>query len=339
MTALAPARTQDGPDPATPRLGTARAVLRLHRAALYGWTVLVAAAAALMLWAYAALAGPAVAAYRHLRACDHSCAYDQDAYLAFKDASLYAHYTVTFLPLLVAAWAGAVLTARELENGTAQLAWAQSVSPARWLAAKLAVPALLAGAGTALLVVLHHLMFDAGQGGNGLAWHDILVFQANGPTTVALTLFALAAGALAGLLLRRSLAALAVTVASTGVLWYALNGYRAFFWPPVTRTTSLRQGPWYGGLATDRGVVDSAGNQLPAPHCAASWDPAKACAGTFERLHVTGFYSDLQPASHYWPLQLTATATALVLTALTVLAAFRVLKRRTEGARATETAG
>ncbi|MET8225558.1 hypothetical protein [Streptomyces sp. NPDC005301] len=331
MTALTTADAPVSARPAAGRPGTVRAVLRLHRAALYAWAAVITAASALMLWAYAALAGPASDAYRRLRACDYSCAYDQDAYLAFKDASTYAHWTVTFLPLLVAAWAGAVLTARELESGTARLAWTQSVTPARWLAAKLAVPAALVTAGTVPLVVLHHLMWDAGRGGNNLAWHDILVFQANGPTTVALALFALAAGALAGLLLRRTLAALAVTAAATGLLWYALNGYRAWFWPPVTRTTSLQEGPWYGGLTTDRGIVDAAGTQLPMPHCVASWDHARACADTFERLHVTAFYSDVQPASHYWPLQLSATGAALALTALTVLAAFRVLKRHTDG--------
>ena len=36
--------------------------------------------------------------------------------------------TVSYLPLLVAAWAGATLTGRELENGTAQLAWTQSIT-------------------------------------------------------------------------------------------------------------------------------------------------------------------------------------------------------------------
>ncbi|MEU1041968.1 ABC transporter permease [Streptomyces sp. NPDC005907] len=341
MTALTTAKTPAAPRPAALRFGTARAVLRLHRAALYAWTALVTAAAALTLWAYAALAGPAVAAYRRLQACDYTCAFDESAYLAFKDVSQYAHYTVTFLPLLVAAWAGAVLTARDMENGTAQLAWTQSVSPARWLAAKLAVPALLVTAGSTLLVLLHHLMWDAGRGGNGLPWHDLMVFQANGPTTVALALFALAAGALTGLLLRRSLASLAVTTAATGALWWALNGYRGWFWPPVTRTTSLEQGPWYSGLATGRGVLDSAGARLPLPRCTSAWDPARACAGTFERLHVTGYYSDVQPASHYWLLQLTATGAALALTGLTALAAFRLLKRRTEGTGAvtTEAAG
>ncbi|MFD5075408.1 ABC transporter permease [Streptomyces sp. NPDC058371] len=331
MTTLSATDTR-APAGGTPvRLGTLRAMLRLHRSALYVWAVAVAAVAALMLWAYGSLADPAVTAYQRLKACDYSCAYDNGAYVAFKDYSLYAHYAVTFVPLLVALWAGATLTARELETGTAQLAWTQSLSPARWLAAKLAVPAAVITAGTALLVVLHHLMWDAGRGANSLAWSDILVFQANGPTTVALALFGLAAGALTGLLLRRPLPALAVTFLLTGALAFVLNWYRAWFWPAVTTITPLKEGPWYGGLATDRGVVDATGNQLPLPRCGSAWGPSTACADTFDRLHLTGFYSDIQPASHYWPLQLTATGAVLALTALTALAAFRVLKRHTTG--------
>jgi hypothetical protein len=331
MTALTTAGTRAPARATSVRFGTLRAMLRLHRSALYVWAVAVAAAAALMLWAYGSLATPAVTAYQRLKACDYSCAYDSTSYVAFKDYSLYAHYAVTFVPLLVAVWAGATLTARELETGTAQLAWTQSLSPARWLAAKLAVGAAVITAGTALLVLLHHLMWEAGRGANSLAWHDIMVFQANGPTTVALALFGLAAGALTGLLLRRPLPALAVTFLVTGALSSVLNWFRAWFWPTVTTITPLKEGPWYGGLATDRGVVDASGAQLPLPTCGTAWSPTSACADTFDQRQLTGFYSNIQPASHYWPLQLTATGAVLALTALTVLVAFRVLKRHTTG--------
>ncbi|MEU0393296.1 hypothetical protein ABZ208_11045 [Streptomyces sp. NPDC006208] len=41
---------------------------------------------------------------------------------------------IAWLPFAVAVYAGGVLIVRELERGTAALAWTQSVTPARWLA-------------------------------------------------------------------------------------------------------------------------------------------------------------------------------------------------------------
>lgn len=325
MTAATVAGTKATPTP----YATARAMLRLHRPALFLWTGVVLAALALMVWGYGWLADPAAAAYQHLKACDYACSYDQDAYLAYKDVLRYASYVVTFLPLLVAAWAGATLTSRELENGTAQLVWTQSVTPARWLAAKLLAPAALLTAGASLLVLLHHLLWAEGRRADVLGWNDILVFQANGPTTVALTLFGLAAGALTGLLLRRSLAALAVTVAVTAAVGFGLNWFRGYFWPTVTVTTSLKDGPWFGGPVVSYGAVTSTGTHVPVPDCAQYWSSAEDCRVQLEEQHIVRFYSDMHPFSHYWPLQLTAAAVTLALTGLVVLLAFRALARHT----------
>ncbi|WP_406331139.1 ABC transporter permease [Streptomyces sp. NBC_00203] len=323
--------------PSPTPFGTARVILRLHRPALFLWTGGVLAALVYMLWGYGWLAEPAATAYQHLKACDYACTYDQDAYLSYKDALKYASYIVSFLPLLVAAWAGATLTSRELENGTAQLAWTQSVTPARWLAAKLAVPAALLTAGTSLLVLLHHLLWAEGRRADLLGWNDILVFQANGPTTVALTLFGLAAGALTGLLLRRSLPSLAVTFVVTAAVGFALSWFRGYFWPTVTVTTSLKDGPWFGGSVVSYGAVTSSGAHVPVPDCAQYWSAAKDCRATLDQQHIVRFYSDMHPYSHYWPLQLTATALVLAVTALAVLLSFRLLKRHTGAATATAT--
>lgn len=325
MTALTATGRRAAPAP----FATARTILRLHRPALFLWTGVVLAALVLMVWGYGWLAQPAAAAYQRLKACDYACSYDQDAYLAYKDVLHYASYVVTFLPLLVAAWAGATLTGRELETGTAQLAWTQSLSPARWLAANLVVPATLLTAGTSLLVLLHHLLWAEGRRADVLGWNDILVFQANGPTTVALTLFGLAAGVLTGLLLRRSLPALAATVALTAAVGFGLSWFRGYFWPTVTVTTSLEDGPWFGGPVVSYGAVTSSGAHVPVPDCAEYWTGTKDCRATLDEQHIVRFYSDMHPYSHYWPLQLTATAVTLAVTAVVVLVAFRVLERRT----------
>ncbi|WP_308216378.1 hypothetical protein [Streptomyces ortus] len=101
--------------------------------------------------------------------------------------------------LLPAAVAGGALVGRELENGTAELAWTQSVSPARWPAAKLAVPALLLTAGGTVFVLVFRWAWAADRDLMGDDWtfHD--VFAARGPALVAYALCGLGVGALAGL--------------------------------------------------------------------------------------------------------------------------------------------
>src|SRR5690606_5452903 len=116
-------------------------------------------------------------------------------------------------------------TGREAESGTARLGWTQGVSPVRWLAARLTLPALLVTASTALLAALHRWAWTAGDGRVDTAkpWYDAATFYAGGLLPVALALAGLAAGALAGLLLGRSLPALAAGAAALGALWTALH--------------------------------------------------------------------------------------------------------------------
>ncbi|MFE6483974.1 ABC transporter permease [Streptomyces sp. NPDC057757] len=308
-----------------------RVMLRLHRPALYVWAGLLVVAGGLLLWLYGPLTDAAASAWRQWNGCGMSaCAYDQDAILTYKSLTQYMSVAVNLVPFLVAAWAGASLTGREMESGTAQLAWTQSVSPARWLTAKLALPAALVTAGTGVLVLLHNLVWSKGRGKIDTAkpWTDLLTFHANGPTTVALALFGLVAGALAGLALRRSLAALVVSLVATGAVWAAVSVARPRLWPSVTTVTDLTAySPRSLGLTVDEGLLTSTGARIANPYCGSSEVPE--CRDLYDRLGAVGYYTDSHPFSHYWPLQLTATGIVLALTALAAVLAFRLLKRHT----------
>ncbi|MER7683417.1 ABC transporter permease [Streptomyces sp. NPDC097610] len=318
--------------------GLVRTVLRLHRPALYIWAGLFVALAVLLLWLYGPGTDAAAAAWRAYDRCAKpTCAYDQDAILRYKSYTLYASLALTFLPFLVAAWAGASLIGREMESGTAQLAWTQSVSPARWLAVKLAVPATLVTVGTSVLVVLHRQMWARGQGRIDTAkgWTDPFVFHANGPTTVALALSGLAVGALAGTRLRGSLSALVVSVVWTAGVRVALGFGLPYLWPTVRTVTGLTQdGPTSLGITVHTGLLTSTGARLPDPLCGSSHNTE--CSTLYHRLDAVSFYTDSHPQSHYWPLQLMATGLVLILTALVLLVAFRLLKRDTGSAPRTK---
>ncbi|MFI6409172.1 hypothetical protein [Streptomyces sp. NPDC050548] len=299
-----------------------RAVLRLHRPALILWGVFVAAVSAVLLWAYGPGGSAASAAWRRKCTAD-LCDWDYsiDGYhLAYR----FSEAAIGFLPVLVALWAGGLLIGRELENGTAELAWTQAVSPARWLAAKLAVPAALLTAGTTLLVLLHRLLFDAHRIPDGWNWSDSGTFEANGPVAVAFPLLGLALGALGGLAVRRAVAGLAVAavatlIARTLVLWASPH-----LWPWKSAVSTLPHGypaktaAIYGG----QGAVTATGAHIPDP-CAGA---GQACLAAHD---VVGHYRDYHPSSQFWPLQLTETALILAVAALATAAAFALLGRRT----------
>jgi hypothetical protein len=287
---------------AAPRAHLARWLLRLHRPALYVWAGLLLVAAVLLLLLHGPLADAAADAWRQYDHCTdwQRCTYDQNAILRYKDWYNYATLAVAAVPLLAAAWAGGAF-GKELESGTARLAWTQSSTPVRWLAVRLAIPAAAVAAGTALLVWLHHLAWAAGNGRIDTAkqWYDVWTFHTNGPTLVALTLCGLTAGALTGLLSRRTLPGLGLGLLVTGVLWTVAQLLLPHLWP--TRTAG---GKAFFALPNSSWTVRT-GKQADVP------------------------YGDYHPASHYWPLQLTTTVLLLAVTALLTLGCFLALRRLT----------
>ncbi|MCC5481019.1 ABC transporter permease [Streptomyces barringtoniae] len=322
-------------DPTVPRPRTARWLLRLHRPALYGFAALVIVLAGLELALAGPLADAAAAGWRQFDACHTSiCSYDQAAILRYKDYYEYATYALDALPFLVAAWAGAALTGRELETGTARLSWTQGISPARWLTVRLVLPAALVAAATCLLVWLHHRAWAAGRGRIDTAsgWYTLVTFHANGPTIAALALAGLAAGTLAGLLLRRTLPALVLGVLVTVGVAVLAQQLMPHLWPTVTRVTTLQQGGIGSAIVLDQGLLSKSGAHLPMPNCTT----AAACDAAFAK--ASGYYTVYHPYAHYWPLQLTTTALLLAITALLALASCLVLRRLTGALRAAGTA-
>jgi hypothetical protein len=127
------------------------------------------------------------------------------------------------LPAVIGTFWGAPLITRELEAGTFQLAWTQSVTRSRWLAARLGVAALAAMATAGLFSLLltwwsgpidAAAPFDKGN--------SIMFLPARGITPVGYAAFAFALGAAAGVLIRRTLPAMAASLggfALVQVIW------------------------------------------------------------------------------------------------------------------------
>ncbi|MFM9496996.1 ABC transporter permease [Streptomyces galilaeus] len=306
-------------------------LLRLHRPGLAVWAGLVAVLALALIAMWGPLGAAAADGWRQYRDCGDSgqCGYDQDAIIRYRDVYTYTTFAVIALPFLVAAWAGAALIGRELESGTAHLAWTTGLSPTRWLAAKLAAPAALITAGTGLLVLLHHLAWSANRHriDTSKSWYDSPTLHANGPTTVALALAGLAAGVLAGLLWRRTLPALVAGLGFTVVLRFAADLVMPYLWPSVTHVTGPDTGYFMAGVEVDSGLVTSDGRHIADPGCGPSF--VDGCAEMYAKLDATGVYTEYHPESHYWPLQLTTSALLLAVAAGLVVTAFALLRRST----------
>ncbi|MGW2558500.1 ABC transporter permease [Streptomyces sp. NPDC001514] len=233
---------------------------------------------------------------------------------------------IMILPLLVAAFVAGPLVARDLESGTHRLLWTQSVSPARWLAAKLAVPAAVVTACALVLVGAYRWGLAPVRQSQYLElWHHP-VYMSLGPTGVAYGLLAVAVGALAGLLVRRTVVAMSVAGLATGSVLLAVGQLRAHLWPTVMTT-----GPDPAENGTnwplDSGMLTASGERLHWEDCyplPPGQGPAQCMA---ERGGVTDFAA-YHPASHFWPVQFVETGVVLALAALVTVVAFRVLRRR-----------
>ncbi|WP_075661479.1 hypothetical protein, partial [Streptomyces acidiscabies] len=306
------------PHPTTAHL---RWLLRLHRPALASWLALVLLLAALQLAGWIPFVDGALRTAR----------YGEGAILRHDDLFGYATTALFALPLVVGAWSGAALFGRDLESGTARLTWSQGVTPARWLGGGLLASAVLLTVGTGLLVVLHRLTWQAGDSESvhmGQWYEDDTLFT-NGPAAVALVLAGLAGGALAALLCRRTLPALAVGAGIALVVREVTVRVTPYLWPTVTDTTGLHAGYRSSGLEVAAGVVTSSGAHVADPGCGPVLpeDGGASCQAVYDKVDGAGLYVTYHPESHFWPLQFAATGFVLAVAGLLALAAFLVLRR------------
>lgn len=159
---------------------------------------------------FAAITGPNLAhAYATAMAACHTD--DCSATFARTDSAVRTAFgtLVTVVPGLLGAFWGAPLIAREIENGTLPLAWTQSVTRTRWLVVKLAVVGLACVLVTGLLSLIvtwwAHPLDKATA-----ALYDTFGSRDIAPLGYAALAFAI--GVTAGMLIRRTVPAMAVTL-------------------------------------------------------------------------------------------------------------------------------
>jgi len=250
-------------------------------------------------------------------------------------------------PVLAGLFFGAPLVAAEAEAGTTQFAWMQSVTRRRWLTVKigwmLLAAAVWGGVISALVTwwegpnnALQLNMFDPGR------------FDIMGIVPVAYSLFAMALGIAAGTLLRRTLPAIAVTLAGfIAVRALITLLLRPHYMSAVTVfykvTSGFTPAGSYWQLA--QGVVGPNGQQLAQPNNINYIDgvPASSLPGACTQVSRGAFtppasctqalshfraFLTYQPADRYWTFQGIETGIFLVLAAALIAVAAVTLLRR-----------
>ena len=252
------------------------------------------------------------------------------------------------VPAAIGVFWGAPLITRELETGTHRLAWNQSVTRNRWLAVKLAFIALFSLAVTGLLSLL--LTWSASRldqvEGKRFAG---LNFDSRNIVPLGYAVFFFVLGVTIGLFIRRSLPAMALTLALfAGIQILMPLAIRSHLMTPITSSVAFTAekaqeingigstgGPAEGGSAP----VSIMGYQVPdawvlstgpralltADGQAFTRDQLKTCmTGDFRKdmaclatknLHFSVTY---HPAGRYWKFQWIETALFVVLAAALV---------------------
>lgn len=168
-------------------------------------------------------------------------------------------------PALVGLFFGAPLIARELETGTFRLAWTQTVTRKRWLAVKLGVVGLAAMAFGGLLTWMANWWASPLDAVNQNRFSPTQ-FGYHGVATIGYAAFAFALGVTAGVLLRRTVPAMAVTLAGFAAArlvvteWvrpnFASPAHESLPFPPVAEFGS--------GLAFNGGPTTVSFQEAPA---------------------------------------------------------------------------
>ena len=250
MTAVAaPAPPASGPRP-VPWAKLAWVTWRQHRVALAGVAVLLGG-----LGLYLLIMGLQIhSAYAAVASChplgSAACEVTSRPFSGYYHTAVDMALILLVIPVLVGVFVGAPLLARELETGTFRFAWTQGCGRWRWAVAKLALLAIAvtAAAGAfSLLFSWFYQPFFAERLDGVLAPQ---LFNLRGVDFAAWTLLAFALGAIAGVLIPRTVPAMAASLA----VWAGLDLATVLFLrkhyqtPLVTKgSPSYNNPPWVVG--------------------------------------------------------------------------------------------
>ena len=247
------------------------------------------------------------------------------------------------VPALIGAFAGAPVLARELETGTFRYAWTQGVGRTRWTLAKLASLAVTVAAAAGAFSVLFSWYFKpfVDQGlQTRLPPLAPMVFDLRGVAFAAWTLAAFSIGALAGMLIRRVVPAIAATMAAWAGLALAAGLFlRQHYLAPLVAHTPNLPGSvwiissWYTGR-DGKPLSQAAVSQFLQGYHAS---PTQVGPNSFQTnldpvgyivQHGYQYWVSYQPGSRFWPFQWIEGGYLLGLSVLLIAATIWLVRHR-----------
>ena len=270
------------------------------------------------------------------------------------------------LPAVVGVFWGVPMVTRELESGTHSLIWNQTITRKRWLTTKMGVgvlAAMIAAGLLSLAVTWWASPIDAlasqGTDPGSMPRISPAVFAARGVAPIGYAAFAFVLGVAVGIVLRRTVIAMAVTIVAFAAVMVAVPFLvRPYMLPALTETVTISESTitqisangdtgtveWIGvrnpagaWVLTDE-TVDSSGNAVaPLPDFVQGCMPGpregpppnmQNIQQCLAQLNDHGYTQQLayQPGYRFWPLQWIELAFFLVLSALLTWFSFRRLR-------------
>jgi hypothetical protein len=242
------------------------------------------------------------------------------------------------LPGFLGVFAGAPLLARELETGTFRFAWTQGCGRLRWALAQLLLPAILLTGATGALSALSSWYLQPFITKGQLSLLQPSQFPLHGVAYAGWTLVAFAIGAFAGVVIRRTVPALAAAL----VAWVGLGlAATAFLRPHYETPLRVSGGVPHAGPTWlyNNWVISSwttgPNGRLVSPAAFSNVVPLSvqnSPNGTVEldwmtEHHYTQWWS-YQPASRYWHFQLIEGGWLLALSVVLIAATIWLIRRR-----------
>jgi ABC-2 family transporter protein len=351
MTALTvPARPKEDASPRpVPWRRMAWVTWRQHRIALAGLAVFLGVLA-VCLW----LAGLKTHhAYAATVAACHPvvsvACFDMSTSFIGTNGFLSNGFILQAVPVLIGAFVGAPVLAREMETGTFRYAWTQGFGRWRWALAKLVLLAVVVTAAAAAFSVLlswyYQPYFAAGNQSLGLNEMTPFfpgLFDLRGIGFAAWTLAAFAIGALAGMLIRRVVPAIVATLVAYAGLAFAAGGWLrpAYMTPLVTSNLNVPGSAWIISQWWTKGgrfaFAGSPPDRLLEQFCPAGPPGAVGPGGKpktvalAECLTPHGYtqWTSYQPASRFWPFQWIEGGWLIALSVLLIAATVWLVRRR-----------
>jgi hypothetical protein len=234
------------------------------------------------------------------------------------------------VPVVLGTFLGAPLLARELETGTFRFAWTQGCGRVRWAVSKLLLLAVVVTgviwAFTELFGYYYHPFLVDGQVSRLLP----LAFGLLGVAFAAWTLAAFAIAVFFGALIRRTVPAMAATLATWTVLAIGTAvALRQHYQAPIATTGNPPADAWVlGNYVTGPGGQHSF-NQIfqQAPASVLNSRDPNALTNWLAQQHYTQWTS-YEPAGRFWHFQLIEGGWLLALSAILIAAAIWMVRHR-----------